>query len=472
MGSSRQSLVKPIAKASSVPAVSARSQSIQTRPFALPHDDEYSSESHVGQASQTIKSQLMTIPVHAAETQTGPQSSSHLHQEEEKSGNNTRSLLGTDMFTVEDGHPNLSGNVNGYPIDSEQIIITAPHVLTNANVELKPNIILGSNESIQLGPVQTLLSSERVGVYRQGGKPDGKIVSEHHCSVGTIRDAMWKDGESDPEPIVEDPWYSQFSEISNTVRKASVNLNDRPSFTIPRSLSNGILTETYGQDRFITSITAQQENQLVPLVSTHWEIPWAMAINEQSSDLGSEIIAKSTSEDPSTTTPSTANGKIAVAAAKEWITFPTLESAMKGDINVLMQNLATLKSEDSDSWLNCVEALRQRNPKFNIVLVVKETSGWFGKDEIEFSAAGDSRRQLEKITLSQGESKRMSFSLSSLFDPINLDASTELVFNAKHVGWLSDNTARAEWPYPFTSQKDPVKMKDGDGDYYISGRLT
>lgn len=73
MGSSRQSPLKPVAKASSVPTVGVRSQSIQARPFTASKNDDYDRENHTDRASET---RLMNMSVYPPTSKAGESLSS------------------------------------------------------------------------------------------------------------------------------------------------------------------------------------------------------------------------------------------------------------------------------------------------------------------------------------------------------------------------------------------------------------
>ncbi len=159
--------------------------------------------------------------------------------------NQPGSGLDAGMFTVKGGEPVHSGTVTADKVDSK-VRLTSPEVSFSAEVTMpKP---LGDGERIDVGPVQTMLSSSRIGVYREGGRQDGKIVAEQTMNLGEMRDAtgeIGKDGKLDQATMP--PFYSAPTAFNSSTSNASISFKDRPKAVFPSTVGKGKLTETKGQ---------------------------------------------------------------------------------------------------------------------------------------------------------------------------------------------------------------------------------
>ena len=414
-------------------------------------------------SDQEIAPEKDTQDIAPPAVQLSPGNGDETAEEEAAEGAEYATGLNADMLQVQGGQPDISGNVSAQAgSEDDTVTVQSPQVTFNASVSLNPDVNLGPGEAIEVGPVQTLMGSDRVGVYRRGGDPDGEILAEKHVRVGEVRDAMWQEGESGPEAIVEEPWYSRPERVSDLQRQANVGFRDQPGFDLPSSVGEGRLTETSGQDRFRTALSAKRGETLVHLTSSQWQVPWDVTINQQLQGEGAELTGGSSEEGPTTT-----EGEIAVAAAEEWVSFPTVEAALGASTAELLQNLAPTFENDFTSWTNIVEALRQRNPTITVGVTVEETAEALGADEIMVRAVGGLSAERGPFTLNDGESVSLGFSFSELFpNPGAISGNSTIEFRVWDAGWLSHEAATMSWPCPFHSQTSPARMSGGGGGRY------
>jgi hypothetical protein len=375
--------------------------------------------------------------------------------------------LSPGMFDVQDAQLLSDGNIIAQPTGHDQVTVSAPNITFNASVGLQPDAHLAPDMPVRVGPVQTLLGSDRTGIYRRGGAPDGEIIAEQHAQTGQTRDAQWKEGRHGPEATVEAPWYSSPSVLSETHRQATVSYRDQPSIDLPRSVGDGQLAETRGSDHFVTSLTAKREDQLIHLQSSQWDVPWNVTIGPDQRGVGGSIAPSSIADGPPTI-----DGPISMAAAEEWVSFNSIDAAMSASNEVLLNNLVPAKQHDPTSWGYIAEALRRKNPSVELTLNVVKTAEMFGGDEIKVTLQGHQAIARGPFSLNDGQSASLSVALTDLFDPLAITATTTIEIRAQDVGFLSNSAATMSWAYPFYAQLTPAPMlRGGDERYTITGSI-
>ena len=72
---------------------------------------------------------------------------------------------------------------------------------------------IGSKDLIEVGPLQTVQSSERVGIYHRVGKPQEK-VAEVVSKLPASRDARFRGSTPTKSNIVKAPWYSNPTNVT------------------------------------------------------------------------------------------------------------------------------------------------------------------------------------------------------------------------------------------------------------------
>jgi Domain of unknown function (DUF4157) len=374
--------------------------------------------------------------------------------------------LNASMFDVSDAQPVLTGNVTATPIADAKVNIESPNVSFAATATLHSDVQLDAGEIIKVGPTQTLLGSERTGIYRRGGTPDGEIIAEQRSSVGEVRDAQWQSNpDGSVRADVEAPWYSRPSFVSDTSRTATVNFLDKPSFELPATVGAGQLTETRGSDQFITALSAKRDEQVVHLTSSHWEVPWEVTIDAAGAGRGGIVTGGS-----SDVGPTTLDGPIAVQAAQEWLAFSTIETAMTASNRVLLDHLLGAKANDNTAYLNIVEALRRKNPTVSVSIAVGSTDAWVGTDDLELVVQGTQHHELGEIN--DRGTGHVSFNLCDVIDPISITASTNLEFELINRNWFGPSApATMSWIFPFTDASGRM-TGGGGGRYTLSGSIS
>jgi hypothetical protein len=370
------------------------------------------------------------------------------------------SPLTADMFTVEGGTPSLGGAVK-VEAAGDKVKIDAPEVKFDAKVTMKSDAKVDPAEFVQAGPVQTILGANRTGIYRLGGAKDGKIVAEYHNDVGQMRDAVWN--KKTKKASFPAPWYSEPQRVS-AGSDANIHFMDQPGFELPRKLGAGILTETSGQDRFITSVAVKNGSQVQHLRASHWEVPWTATIDAANQGPGAAVTGGD-----SPTGPPTMDGPIAIQADTDRMRFHTLDAAMGASAELLLDNLVSAKSEDPQSWANIAEALRRKNVTFQFNLKVNKAAS-IGNDDIRVTIKGHQQVVKGPFSLGKGGSAPISVTLTELFDPAMIDAGTTITVTAQDVGWISHDALTISWPYPFYNQEEEKKMAGDAFSYTITAR--
>ncbi len=375
--------------------------------------------------------------------------------------------LNAGMFDVSGAQPSLNGTVSARPSTGSNVTIESPDITFNASATLHSDVQMDAGETIKVGPTQTLLGSNRVGIYRRGGLPNGEIIAEDKSSVGQVRDAQWQPNrDGSVRADVEAPWYSRPSNITDTNRTAQVHYLDKPGFELPAAVGEGRLTETRGSESFITALSAKRDGQVVHLASSHWEVPWALTIDASHATQGSAVTGGSSDQ-----APPTLDGPIAVQAAQDWLAFSSVEAAMTASNRVLLDHLLAAKAGNASAYQNIVQALRRKNPTLSVSVTVNSTDSWVGTDDLELVAQGLQRRSLGQIN--DRGSRSVTFQLCDLIDPLAISASTNLEFELSNRNTFAPATpATMSWAFPFNTASGRMTSGGGGGRYTLSGSIS
>lgn len=362
------------------------------------------------------------------------------------------------MFTFTGGDIKAPGKVSAKKKGAAEVSIETPAVSYEARVTLMDDVSLGKGSSVMTGPVQTLMGSNRVAVYREGGQPNGKIVAEKHVAVGTVRDAHTSsDGSTDPNVVA--PWYSAAVSVNDVTRSTPVNFMDQPGFEVPQTMGKGILTETRGKDSFVTSVGVQRDGQLVHLKSMTWEAPWDVTMNNFQGEGGTVPVGEAKSPPPVT------DGPIAAQAAVSWLGFPTLEAAQGASTVQLLNNLSVTRSQDPVSYQNIVEALKTRSITANFV--VDDTDSLLSSDKITLYVQGQKMVNKGTFTLNDGESTSLTIGFQEIFDDMGSLDSSSIELQAT----VGGNVKWHVMPFPFTGKGGALSEGSGSGEYRVEYTL-
>ncbi|HUQ07102.1 MAG TPA: DUF4157 domain-containing protein [Kofleriaceae bacterium] len=369
-------------------------------------------------------------------------------------------------FTITGGKPEAPGAVTPSKSDGK-VRLESPLIQFSAQVAMKKPLTEGR---IDIGPIQTLLGSSRVGVYREGGKPDGAIVAEQHTDLGQMRDAageIGKDGQLDQATVP--PFYSQPQTFNKDMTSVSVNFKDKPKAVFPAVVGKGKLTETRGEDRFTTSISAKKDGALLHLKTFHWQLPWAMKLDDgivQTDEKGNptnKSIATQDAKPGDAVVVNDSNIPILAAAGATHMDFPSQDAANQCGASELLRFLPTATGA-SRGFI--VEALKSKNPSFHVTVTVKKKNSSWGKDSIEMRFKGQSQISRPRVSAGDGESVAVLFTFNEVFtDPAAMKGGSFIMIEAQDRSLVDGKTHRADWQMPF-AQLDG-EMPGSDGTYTI-----
>jgi len=378
--------------------------------------------------------------------------------------------LNASMFTVSGATPQSSGIVTDH-VDpaADTITLEAPRIQYSADVQLSSSFCSGSSETVEVGPTQTVNSSSRIGIYREAGLATGNIVAQKHQNVNNVRDAQWTtDSRGEIVASFPEPWYGRPYTLSNVSPQATVGFVDQPVAEFPRQIgNNGFLTETQGADSFTVGLTAKKDGQLLHLSFHDWSVPWTMDLIAHNQGLPISVT-------PASAGPSVTTGPIAMNASQEWIFFPTVAAAEAAGVRTLLDNLIPNHQYDTSrvSYLNIIQALRNKDPKFQFTVTVNETADWWGDDELSISVTGLSTARRGPFSLGEGDSQSFEVSLQEVYhDPILMSAGSSLLVIARDEG-QGHRHGTIDWPYPFHDQSSPAHFSGEDGEYTLTGALS
>lgn len=412
--------------------------------------------------------QRQTVQLQQAQPQPGPVAGSAEQAGGGHAGGGSTgpgAALHRQMFQVDGGEPALGGRVQARTSDGE-VVVQAPDVTAQATISLREGVELSDGQRVEVGPTQTLLGSERTGVYRRGGQPDGEIVAHYRSAAGQLRDAMWREADGGGfESSFPEPWYGQPRPISNSARSAQVRFRDQPAMGMPASMSGGQLTEVRGADRFATSWSAHSEGSLVHLENFQWQVPWDVTVTGGRGD-GGTVTGSSGGDGAPTTT-----GDIPMNAAREWFQFADVESAAAADTETLLRALDVSRGRDPDNFQIVAEGLLRKNPQVTAQIRVNSTDEWFSPDDVQITVRGSTTITRGPFTMNDRATRTISFALLDVIDPHAIRAGAVIEFIAEDVGLVSNSAHSQNWHFPFGSSERFYQMSGDGGDYRISVAL-
>lgn len=363
------------------------------------------------------------------------------------------------MFTVSNATPQSTGDVSATRNTTDgTVTLASPFVRFRADVQLNSSFCSDPGAFVDVGPVQTLNTSTRTGIYREGGRPGGRIVAQHNNTMSNKRDAVWNDSTGVVRASFPEPWYSRPQRLSNLRQSAVVPFVDRPEMVFPLRIGTGVLVETQGSDNFTVALSAKKDTQLLHLESNNWSVPWAMDLTATTVGLPVAIIN-------SLLGPSVTTGDIAMVSGQAWVSFPTVADALAADLRILLDNLGPTFQNDIRSYFNIQEALVKKNIQADFVLAVNKTADWVGDDEVAISAVGTAIKNIGVFDLGVGDSHAFTVALNDLF-PTGF-------FPGAHINLIAHDEEHKhgtiEWEFPYHPQLTPAHFSGEDGEYTITG---
>ena len=360
--------------------------------------------------------------------------------------------------------------------------ITAPKISMDAKVSFQASQYeFAEDDGVRVGPVQTLTSSVRTGVYVK----DGQEVARYSSKLNNLRDARPQsyEGEAGPSFKAEKPFYDRPNPITDQIVDAQVNFVDQPTAPFPIYFGGGTLSRIEGSDDFNTSIGIKQTKTgtLLLLNPFGWRANWSMTLD---ANLGIALDAQGKTTAKGLETWEETTGRVVdsdeaafeIANRNQPIfTFLTVEAAMNESAVSLWLALAAARSEDPTHVANIEQALIRKNPTFRAQLTVnKACTGrhWSltKSDTVEVWAnANKQSPNRGPTTIEEGQSANFDFSLTEIIDPGAITTSSTLTVwaggNDKSNPILGDSV---ELPYPFLSGGE-ISVSSADQE---SGRYT
>ena len=379
--------------------------------------------------------------------------------------------LSASRFTVTGAPPSFSGVITAAK-DGNLVKLTSPPISFAAMVSAKQQLSVG--ERIDAGPIQTMLGSSRVGVYREGGKKDGAIVAEQHMDLGEMRDVTGdinQQAQIDQSTIA--PFYSLPEALNHDTQYVTVQFKDQPIAKFPTSVGNGTLTETKGEDSFVTSVSVKKDANLVHLQTFKWQLPWALKLDDgvvQNDDHG-KTTAQGIKEQPAKPDEGVAHGEGAVpilaAPGATHMDFQTQAAADAASVTELFKYLPNSKANPTSQGF-IVEALRKKNPTFHITLTVDAKNSVIGDDSIEMRVKGQKQVTRPRVSAGDGGKVAIMVQLNEIFDHLAaVTTGTVVSIEAQDKAIIDGKTHRIDWSFPWSGGLK-TSMGGKDGTYSLS----
>jgi hypothetical protein len=383
------------------------------------------------------------------------------------------SMLKVTVMKTPSGGGNVSVKKVGSGADG-YAQIESPKIEGEYGVTLDPSIKIGDQAEIKVGPVQTMTSSERVGIY----KKDGKVVAEQRFSLGQSRDARPLSYDGKETFVAESPFYDKHESIKDANPTVSVHFIDRPSLRMPLEFGGGQLAGLRGADSFITSVGAKRDGTVITMNPFGWKVDWTTELGADFSvptDANGNPISKGVStwdEKQGVAIDSPQVARDLLQHADAIFSFKSLDAAVATPSSLLIAGLPAARRNDPASAAFMEQALTQKNPTFTIRIEAAKTAthNILSADEDIMEAFANIVKQTPTkgpYTMKAGSSQSFTATLSELADASALNESA--VLNV----WLGGTAESAilgefaKFPFPFTGAQTLKLNKNQTGTYQI-----
>ena len=240
-------------------------------------------------------------------------------------------------------------------------------------------------ESIEVGYIQTLRSSNRVGIYTKGGNE----TSRDRSSVPKSRDARPYVDQRGAKSVSRPPWYdSEKGGVTglSSGGDAKIHTIDKPSFVLNAKADDGAeLTATEGTENFVLSVAAKPFGSgtatPIPGGSIKWGFSWSQSIDAKGAGSGGGAATQSPDQGEDVSS----EGEIAKNSMHSWLDFKTKEQAKMHSASTLVDNLGKASAAGPDAAIalaSTVEALRDINPRFTATVDAITRSSLVGADQL------------------------------------------------------------------------------------------
>ncbi len=257
-------------------------------------------------------------------------------------------------FGFSGGVPVATGNSTAMANGADKVKALAPKVTIDGKVWLKDDKTIGS---AYVGIVQNLASSDRIGVYKHGGDPNGEITSESHDAQKNKWDAVNDPkaeaaGKMEAQPFP--PFYAAPANIGDEKTESDPapvsRLGtpwDQPEFSLPVQKDAGRLTQFKGKDVFKTGIGVKKDETVWMLNGTTWSVNWDMNVDASMNGAGkaveSSAIKDLIKDGPD---PTLKDWSLKPGAGSAFEGFSTVELAMKRSPSELLKWIFAAKTHD------------------------------------------------------------------------------------------------------------------------------
>ena len=365
--------------------------------------------------------------------------------------------------------------------DKGMLTATSPLIRFKATVSLDAKVNLGGTDIIKVGPVQTMTSTERVGVY----KKDGKVVAEFSQSHGMVRDARPLAYQGDEKKgeffAAEPPFYDRPKDLSDTIPTTTVEFMDQPTMGLPLEFGGGKLAAIRGADKFNTSVGAKRGGQIITMNPFGWQVDWTTELKEDYSiatdDKGNPL-AKGIStwaEQQGIALNTDEWAKLALKDQPWVMKFTSVEAAMTESALSLLLGLVAAREADPASAAIIEEALKKKNAAFAVAVKLNRSVDrgivWEEDAVSVFAHLSKQSDTQGPVTIANGKSHSWSIAFNDIADPAAINGGSVLSVWAG--GGTHDKPILgefAEFPYPFSGSKT-IQVSNADqktGEYLIT----
>jgi hypothetical protein len=361
--------------------------------------------------------------------------------------------------------------------------VLGPTITATSDVSLTlPDDWKLGSAHVKVGPIQTLLSSSRIGVYQR----DGKTV-EQEKTMGQVRDAaegQYTPGDTAFAPV-EAPFYSgnpgEGGDPANSKPDvwngdgaefgAKVVMRDQPKMSLPKKLPSGEpLVAIKGSDEFNTSAGFKASTgDIIGLAPFEWSLSWDTPVsaegNAEPDPARDAITTRPTDEAVIENTEDYAN----LIARQE---YDSVEEAMQESAWTLLRMLPKVRARNPRSGGFIAQALSAKNPSFQVTVFPDRG---VGQQRIEPGGVGPSVTMVvsgtitktgpsHTVTARQGTGNAVTMTFNELADASAVTESSCLNVVVHESGHLGGGAAI---PFPFTGTGSIGQDEGSEGSYRV-----
>ena len=369
-----------------------------------------------------------------------------------KPGHTYKNILGGDE-TVGDG--NISISSGGFTLTAAAALVDGV-VLSD-----KPE------PRIDVGFIQTVVSSTRSAVYKKGGA----VVAERIQGGPTAptRDAR---GDRDFKPF-----YSGSQALNNTSPVVEISLGDQPRFESPVEFAGGKIAETRGKDVFNTAVGFKRGDTIVKLHPIEWSVDWDASLDgaqdfekdAKGADQNHGFTSRDLKEGQGTFITTGRNAVEVANDTPDLDVFHTVEAAKTQSGSTLLRALLPARAHDPATAANIVEALRQKTVLFDVTLKSVKKANMVFADKVDCWAQCHKTSATHRRELGSGDSVTIQVGLWEVLDPDKLTRGEKLKIWAGAEGHLGGDI---ELPYPFVGTAQIDSSSGSAGVYRVSVAIS